>query len=63
MKQMVLSLKVGILDISALNFKSDSLAYPVKVLLKIQNFLPSFAAYKCDEVLFYCKVNKLYPYF
>lgn len=58
MKQMVPSLTVGVLDVSALNFRSDCLAYPMKVLQKIQNFLPSFAAYKCDEILLYCKVHK-----
>ena len=60
MKQMVSSLTVGVLDISAVNFRSNCLAYPMKVLQKIQTFLPGFAAYKCDEVLLYCKVNKLY---
>ena len=57
MKQMLPLLTVGVLDVSASNFRFNCLNYPLTVLEKIQAFLPSFAAYKCDEILLYCKVN------
>ena len=60
MRQMVPLLTVGVLDVSASNFRIDCLNYPLTVLEKIQAFLPSFAAYKCDEILLYCKVNNLF---
>ena len=59
MKQMLPLLTVGVLDISALNFRISCLNFPLKVLENIQAFLPSFAAFKCDEILLYCKVNNL----
>ena len=59
MKQMVPFLTMGVLDVSALNFRNECINYPLKVLEKIQIFLPSFAAIKCDEILLYCKVSQL----
>jgi len=57
MKQMVLSHRIGMLKICAINFQQTCLAYPVKVLQKIRVFLPSLAVQKCDEILMYSKVT------
>jgi len=56
MKKMVLTHRIGMLKICAVDFQQTCLAYPMKVLQKIQVFLPSFAAQKCDGILMYSKV-------